>query len=110
MNTFPCHSPSHLTRRSLLRGAGAAGVSWLTPLADLLAVEAEKGKPARSVILLWLGGAASQLDTFDPHPETKIGGGVKTIPTAIKGVNFAAGLEQTASVMQDVSLIRRSKA
>lgn len=109
MNTSPCQSHAHLTRRSILRGAGTAGVSWLTPLADLLAVEAEKapkGKPARSVILLWLGGAASQLDTFDPHPTTKIGGGVKSIPTAIKGVEFAAGLEQTASVMQDVSLIR----
>lgn len=109
MNTSPCQSRSHLTRRSLLRGTGVAGISWLTPLADILAVEAEnapKGQPARSVILLWLGGAASQLDTFDPHPKTKIGGGVKTIPTAIKGVEFAAGLEQTASVMQDVSLIR----
>ena len=110
MNTLhACHSSEHLTRRTLLRGFGVAGISWLTPLADLLAVEAEtapSGKPARSVILLWLGGAASQLDTFDPHPETKIGGGVKTIPTAIKGVNFASGLEQTASVMQDVSLIR----
>lgn len=109
MNTSPCQGNDHLTRRSLIRGAGAAGLSWLTPLADLLAVETEKapkGKPARSVILLWLGGAASQLDTFDPHPTTKIGGGVKTIPTAIKGVEFASGLEQTASVMQDVSLIR----
>lgn len=109
MNTSPCHSPDHFNRRTLLRGAGAAGVSWLTPLADILAVEAAtapRGRPARSVILLWLGGAASQLDTFDPHPTTKIGGGVKTIPTAIKGVEFAAGLEQTASVMQDVSLIR----
>lgn len=109
MNTSPCQSRSHHTRRSLLRGTGIAGISWLTPLADLLAVEAEKapsGKPARSIILLWLGGAASQLDTFDPHPTTKIGGGVKTIPTAIKGVEFASGLEQTASVMGDVSLIR----
>jgi hypothetical protein len=105
-----CNSSDHINRRSLLKGAaGVSAISWLTPLADLLAVEAETaatGKPARSVILLWLGGAASQLDTFDPHPESKIGGGVKAIPTAIKGVNFAAGLEQTASVMQDVSLIR----
>lgn len=104
-----CQSRDHLTRRTLLRGAGAAGISWLTPLSDLLAVDAERapsGKPAKSLILLWLGGAASQLDTFDPHPTTKIGGGVKTIPTAIKGVEFASGLEQTASIMQDVSLIR----
>lgn len=109
MNIHACPSRDHLTRRTLLRGAGAAGISWLTPLSELLAIEAEKassGKPAKSLILLWLGGAASQLDTFDPHPTTKIGGGVKTIPTAIKGVEFASGLEQTASVMQDVSLIR----
>lgn len=109
MNTSPCQSSHHLTRRSLLRGSGAAGLSWLTPLADVLAAEdakAPSGKPAKSLILLWLGGAASQLDTFDPHPTTKIGGGVKTIDTAIKGVRFAAGLEQTASVMNDVSLIR----
>lgn len=99
----------HSSRRTLLRGATAAGISWLTPLADILAAEAEtaaKGKPAKSLILLWLGGAASQLDTFDPHPTTKIGGGVKVIDAAIKGVQFAAGLEQTASVMGDVSLIR----
>jgi hypothetical protein len=109
MNTSPCLGHDHSSRRTLLRGATAAGVSWLTPLADILAAEAEKtpkGKPAKSLILLWLGGAASQLDTFDPHPTTKIGGGVKVIDTAIKGVQFAAGLEQTASVMGDVSLIR----
>ncbi len=109
MNIQACQSRDHLTRRTLLRGAGAAGLSWLTPLSDLLAVDAGKapsGKPAKSLILLWLGGAASQLDTFDPHPTTKIGGGVKSIPTAIKGVEFASGLEQTASVMGDVSLIR----
>lgn len=86
-------------------GVSAAGMSWLTPLADALAVQAEK-KPAKSLILLWLGGGASQHDTFDPHPTTKIGGGVKAVDTAIPGVSFAAGLEQTASVMGDVTLIR----
>ena len=104
-----CHGRDHVSRRALLTGAGAAGISWLTPVAQLLAQQAEqapKGKPAKSLILLWLGGAASQLDTFDPHPATSIGGGVKAINTAIKGVQFAAGLEQTASVMESVSLIR----
>jgi hypothetical protein len=104
-----CGSSAHLTRRALLQGACMTGLTWLTPLADLLALEAEVapiGKPARSVIMLNLGGAASQLDTFDPHPGTKIGGGVRAIDTAIPGVRFAAGMEQTAGVMQDVSLIR----
>lgn len=104
-----CGSSDHFSRRTFLKSMGMLGLTWLTPLADILAVDAEqapKGKPARSVILLWLGGGPSQLDTFDPHPESKIAGGLGSISTAIKGVNFAPGLEQTASVMQDVSLIR----
>lgn len=104
-----CGSSDHLTRRALMKGAGAAGLTWLTPASEMLALEAARapgGRPARSLIMLWLGGAASQLDTFDPHPKTKIGGGVRAIDTAIPGVQFASGLEQTASVMQDVSVIR----
>lgn len=104
-----CGSRDHLTRRALMKGAGAAGLTWLTPVSEMLALEAAHtpgGRPARSLILLWLGGAASQLDTFDPHSKTKIGGGVKTIGTAIPGVEFAAGLEQTASVLEDVTVIR----
>jgi len=106
---FPCGGREHFSRRTLLKAAGLAGLTWLTPLSELLALEAEragKGQPARSVILLWLGGGPSQLDTFDPHPGSKIADGVGSISTAIKGVNFAPGLEQTAAVMQDVSLIR----
>ena len=73
-----CGSADHFSRRNFLKSAGMAGLTWLTPLADLLAVDAEraKGKPARSVILLWLGGGPSQLDTFDPHPRSKIAGGL----------------------------------
>lgn len=107
--SFPCGGREHLSRRTLLKAAGLAGLTWLTPLSELLALEAEragKGKPARSVILLWLGGGPSQLDTFDPHPGSKNAAGLGAIPTAIKGVDFAPGLEQTAAVMQDVSLIR----
>ena len=101
-----CQSSSHIHRRSLLQGLGATSLSWLTPLSQSLAADAAKADRPKSLILLWLGGAASQLDTFDPHPTTKIGGGVKVIDTAIKGVQFASGLEQTAGVMGDVSLIR----
>ena len=89
-----------------MQGLGASSLSWLTPLSQSLALESTKVDRPKSLILLWLGGAASQLDTFDPHPTTKIGGGVKTIETAIKGVKFASGLQQTAAVMSDVSLIR----
>jgi hypothetical protein len=78
-------------------------------LARLLALEAEqapKGRPPRSVILLWLAGGPSQLETFDPHPGSKIAYGTQSIHSAVKGLDLARGLEQTAAVMRDVTLVR----
>ena len=42
---------------------------------------AAKGK-AKNVILLWMAGGPSHLDTFDPKPGTKESGGVKAIEAA----------------------------
>lgn len=97
-------------RRGFLAGAGLAGVSWLTPVAHLLARAAEApGRPrgtARSIILLWLQGGPSQLETFDPHPGTAIAGGTGAVSTAVKGVRLATGLERTAGEMGSVALVR----
>lgn len=99
--------PAHFSRRSLLQAAGLSGATWLTPFADLLAVDAERpNRREKSVILLWLAGAPSQLETFDPHPDSPISYGTKSIKTAVPGVELASTLEQTAEVMEDVSLIR----
>lgn len=102
-----------MSRRGFLAGVGAAaGLHWLTPLGEALALAAEssaakaKGGPARSVILLWLAGGPSQLETFDPHPGTRIAAGSTAIATAAKGVKLGAGLERLAAHMGDVSLIR----
>jgi uncharacterized protein (DUF1501 family) len=92
-----------------LKLAGWAGVSWLTPAAHLLARQAEQAKsraPARSIILLWLAGGPSQLETFDPHPDTRIAGGTRAIPTAVPAVRLAEGLERTAEHMASVALVR----
>jgi hypothetical protein len=104
-----CGTAAHVSRRTLLKGAGLAGIAWLTPLAELLALDAEKapkGKPPRSVILIWLGGGPSQLETFDPHPTSKISYGTQAIHSPVKGLDLAKGLEQTAAVMGDVTLVR----
>jgi uncharacterized protein (DUF1501 family) len=105
-----CGTADHFTRRTLLKTIGAAGVSaWLTPVATLLAraeEQAPKGKPARSVIILWMAGAPSQLETFDPHPNSKIAYGTKAIKTALSGVQIADGLGHVAELMGDLSLVR----
>jgi hypothetical protein len=103
-------SPHGLDRRSFLRVAGLAGASWLTPIGHLLAREAEAvGKPrrpAKSIIMLWLQGGPSQLETFDPHPGTTIAGGTRAIETAVKGIQLAAGLEGTAQEIGSIALVR----
>ena len=94
-------------RRDFLRIAGLAGMSWLTPVGHLLAARAEQDRaPAHSLILIWLGGGPSQLETFDPHPNKMIAGGTRAIATAVKGVQLAEGYGRLAEVMDSVALVR----
>ncbi len=96
----------HVHRREFL-SAAACGLSWLTPLGTALARSSEKSRrPAKSVVVLWLGGGPSQLETFDPKSGTDIAAGTKAIDTSAKGVQLAAGLEQLADQMAHVSLVR----
>ncbi len=91
-------------RRSFLK---MAGVAWLTPVGQLLAAQAEKGRgPAQSIILIWLDGGPSQLETFDPHPNTMAAGGTKAIATSVKGIQLAENYPRLAEVMSSVSLVR----
>ncbi len=97
-------SSQNIDRRRFL---SVAGLTWLTSASTILARQAESSRePAKSIILLWLGGGPSQLETFDPHPDTKIAGGTKAIGTSLKGVQLADGFEQFADQMDKVTLIR----
>lgn len=61
---------------------------------------------ARSVILLWLDGGPSQLETFDPHPGGEIGGPTKGVRTSLPGVQFAAELPRLAEAANDLVVLR----
>ncbi len=98
-----------LTRRTFLRASSLAGLGWLTPLGQLLGGLAEDGprrEPARSVILLWLAGGPSQLETFDPHPGTATAGETRAIDTNVRGVQFAAGYPRLAEQMDSLAVVR----
>jgi hypothetical protein len=96
-----------LARRDFLKVAGLAGVSWLTPVSQLLAERAEVAhEPAQSIILIWLDGGPSQLETFDPHPGTADAGGTRAIRTKARGIELAEGFDRLAEVMDSVSVVR----
>ena len=99
MNPYPS-----IDRRRFL---GLAGLGWLTSTSTILARQAEGSHESpKSIILLWMAGGPSQLETFDPHPDTRIAGGTKAIGTSLKGVRLAQGFEQLADQMERVTLIR----
>ena len=94
-------------RRFLQAALGAGMAGFLSPVSQLLARDAEKKKePAQSIIVLWLGGGPSQLETFDPHPGTNIAAGSPARQTSVKGVLLARGFEQLADQMESVALVR----
>ena len=106
-NSTHCHSPEHYSRRSALKFLGLSGLAWLTPLGEIIARADETTRtPAKSLILLWLDGGPSQLETFDPHPGSAIAGGTTAIDTAAPGIQLAAGFERTAAQMASISLVR----
>ncbi|HEY5314774.1 MAG TPA: DUF1501 domain-containing protein [Pirellulales bacterium] len=104
----PWASATEFHRRQWLGIAAAGTIGWLTPAAQLLAEQTERRphEPAQSLILLWLAGGPSQLETFDPHPGRSIAGGSRAIDTAVRGVQLAAGLEQLAAQLGSVALVR----
>lgn len=111
MTTSLCGYPAHFSRRSTLQAAlGLSGIGWLTPLAERLARAAEtepKGKPAKSLIVLWMAGGPSQLETFDPHPGARIShDSTKAIKTAVKEIQIADNLPLVAEQMESLSLVR----
>lgn len=90
-------------RRFLALGAGGAlAASW-----DGAAM-AQQPPPRRvkSVILLWMGGGQSQIETWDPKPGSPNAAGVKAIDTKAPGIRISDRLPRTAAVMDRVSIVR----
>ncbi len=103
-----CNQHAHLSRRTLLT-TGVGGL-FFGLLSQRLAAEesnpkADRSRP-KSVILVWLQGGASQIDTFDPHAGGIIGGGAKAIETSVKHIQLAETLPQIAEQMHHAAIIR----
>lgn len=104
------HGPAwRLSRRSLML-AGSIGLlrARLASAAagELLPPPSTARKLSKSLIIIWLDGGPSQLETFDPHPGGAIGGPTKAIPTAIKDVDFADGLPRLAEQAGSLTIVR----
>ena len=82
------------SRRWFLQ-TGLSSIAGLT-LADTLRARAlqPRSTSQKAVILFWLSGGPSQIDTWDPKPDApaEIRGPYSTIPTSVPGVRFCEHL------------------
>jgi hypothetical protein len=97
-----------ISRRNFLKLGGLC-VGGLT-LADLLRLRAS-GQPARrskSVIMVWLEGGPSHIDTYDlkPTAPAEIRGPFKPIQTRVPGMEICELLPEQAKLADQLAIIR----
>lgn len=100
------------SRRSVLKAslAGMAGIT-LPSLLQARAKAAQAGRPTssrRSVILIWMTGGPSHIDTWDMKPlaPVEIRGPFKPIQTALPGVSLCEFLPKQAAMLDRLTIIR----
>jgi uncharacterized protein (DUF1501 family) len=108
-----------LTRRNLLRAGVTSGLgllvsSWLerAALADAAPGSASASVPAnahagkaKSVILLYMNGGPSHIDTWDPKTG-KVAGPAKAIKTNVPGVMISEHMPQLARMANKLAIVR----
>lgn len=108
MRDCGCREYHRLSRREFLTAAagfGAGGFLGLTAPSVLFGKVGPNAK-ADSVILLWMRGGQSHLDTWDPKPGTDQGGPFAAIETSVSGIRISEHLPLLANQFDHVSLVR----
>ncbi len=79
-----------------------------TALGGLLKPAAAEGmaRNEKQVIFIWLDGGISQLESWDPKPNTEHGGPFRSIPTSVPGIHFCELVEHTARQAHHLAVVR----
>ena len=108
-----CGSEQHTVhRRMFLQGsmaASAASVASFSGLFSIPAIAQQTRHSGKKCILLWLCGAPSQFETWDPKPGTPTSGPFAATPTSIPGVQISELMPQCAKIMDKLAVIRSMK-
>ncbi|WP_020473228.1 DUF1501 domain-containing protein [Zavarzinella formosa] len=100
-----CTPRDHLlSRRQWLGATALAGASALA--VNPLTIAAEAKKKGKQVLFVWLDGGLSQLESWDPKPNTPFGGPFRAIPTSVPGIHISELLPNSAKQMHHLALVR----
>ena len=100
------NSRQEINRRTALTAGSVGALSMLNWKLPIIANAAQIKANAKSCILLWMGGGPSQFETWDPKSGHSNGGETQSVQTSIPGVNLAMGLKETASIADELCIIR----
>ena len=95
-------------RRDAFRYAGLTVGASLLPGVSAEAVPAAPGHRAKSVILLWMGGGVTHIDSLDPKPDApqEIRGTLGAISTRLPGVQFSEVCPNLARIADQLTVLR----
>src|SRR5437899_8710421 len=112
MKTPFCGSAEHDVSRRAFLGTMITGTDALIGQSTTVHVLAEPALTSslkaqdKRVILLWLAGGSSQLETWDPKPGVSTGGPFASIPTSVPGVHLSELMPRMAKRLKHLCLIR----
>src|SRR5437016_4290008 len=102
--SYACGSPDHaFSRRSFVAGS-AAGLAGALATAPAIADQI-KTKHKR-ILNIFMHGGVSQLESWDPKPNTDTGGPFRAIATSVPGIHICELLPYTARQMHHLALVR----
>lgn len=105
---YACNSSAHaVSRRQFLAGTAAGAVGMLGFQDMLTPANAEEiRRQDKRVLVIFLAGGVSQLETWDPKPGTNTGGPFQAIPTTVPGVHISELLPHTANQAHRLAIVR----
>ncbi len=102
---YACNSIDHgLSRRRFLAGS-AAGLGLLG-FGDMVRAAGEIERQQKRVLVIFMAGGLSQLESWDPKPGTNTGGPFQAIPTSVPGIHISELLPYSAQQMHRLALVR----
>ncbi len=106
---YACGSMEHtMARRQFLgtlaagTGAVVGGLGWFAQSA----AANQLAKDQKRMLVINMHGGLSQLESWDPKPNTNTGGPFRAIPTSVPGVHISELLPYTAKQMHHLALVR----
>ena len=99
-----------LSRRAFLSRTALGSAGLAAGLGDIItsrtAIAEQVQAKSKRVLNIFLHGGVSQLETWDPKPNTDTGGPFRAIPTSVPGIHIGELLPHTAKQMHRLSIVR----